>query len=238
MGIHNIRKDLIKEELRRDGFKYKKRQLNDKFLNWLFRSYYCLEMVENLYDDEPDVEDELFNMYLDYQEEFRMTPMTFWNVISRQDELKENKRFSKEEHTQEELKEAYEKVTKMIDEHKEERMSNCTWQDLYAKRIWGMSKKQVNQAATDALKTFKRVHEDLTDRVYVGTREDLPDQLRIYLYGRDNPANCGTDYWFIFVKKLRTKRKEHEKELEKLGNKPAIEADIQRLLKKFGKHNN
>lgn len=238
MGIHNIRKDLIKEELRRDGFKYKKRQLNDKFLNWLFKNYYCHEMVEDLYDDEPDVEDELFNMYLDYQEEFRMTPMTFWNVISRQDELTETKRFSKEEHTQEELKATYEQVVKMIEEHEEKRMRRCTWQEPYAEGIWGMSKKQVNQAATEAFKTFKKVHEDLTDRVYVGMCNDCPDQLRIYLYGRDNPANFGRDYKFIFIKKLSTKRKEHEKELEKMGNKPATEADIQRLLKKFGKHNN
>lgn len=238
MSIHSIREDLIQKELSRNGFNYKKRQLTDKFLDWLFRNYYCHEMVEFLYDDEPEIEEELFNMYLDYQEEIRMTPMTFWNVISRQDELKEKKRFSKEEHTQEELKAAYEQVAKMIEEHEEQRMRRCTWQEPCAEGIWGMSKKQVNQAATVAFKTFKKVHENLTDRVYVGTREDLPDQLRIYLYGRDNPDNFGRDYKFIFIKKLSTKRKEHEKELEKMGNKPATEADIQRLLKKFEKHNN
>lgn len=51
-----IDKDLIEEELKRDkenGFVFGYKKFSNKFLDWLFRHYYCVEMCENSYDSEP-----------------------------------------------------------------------------------------------------------------------------------------------------------------------------------------
>jgi len=55
--MENIRKDLIDKELKRGNkssqFHYQK--LSNKFLDWLFRHYYILELTEHFYDSEPDI---------------------------------------------------------------------------------------------------------------------------------------------------------------------------------------
>lgn len=51
-----IDKELIQKELQGDidnGFIFTYKKLSNKFLNWLFRHYYCVEECENFYDSEP-----------------------------------------------------------------------------------------------------------------------------------------------------------------------------------------
>lgn len=51
-----ISKELIEDELKRDkeeGFIFTYKKLSNKFLDWLFRHYYCVERCVNSYDSEP-----------------------------------------------------------------------------------------------------------------------------------------------------------------------------------------
>lgn len=51
-----ISKELIDKELKRDredGFIFTYKKLSNRFLDWLFRHYYCVEKCENFYDSEP-----------------------------------------------------------------------------------------------------------------------------------------------------------------------------------------
>jgi hypothetical protein len=51
-----IDKELIDKELKRDrdnNYVFIHKKLSNKFLDWLFRHYYCVEMCENSYDSEP-----------------------------------------------------------------------------------------------------------------------------------------------------------------------------------------
>ena len=51
-----ISKELIDKELKRDredGFEFSYKKLSNKFLDWLFGHYYCVEECVNSYDSEP-----------------------------------------------------------------------------------------------------------------------------------------------------------------------------------------
>jgi hypothetical protein len=51
-----IDKELIQDELQRDidnGFVFNYKKLSNRFLDWLFRHYYCVEQCDNFYDTEP-----------------------------------------------------------------------------------------------------------------------------------------------------------------------------------------
>ena len=77
--------ELINEELKRDrenGFEFHYKKLSNRFIDWLFRHYYLHEMCENFYDNEPDFDDEEYNMYMDYQSSHKITGLSFWNIVS------------------------------------------------------------------------------------------------------------------------------------------------------------
>jgi hypothetical protein len=51
-----IDKELIRLELKRDienGFVFTYKKLSNRFLDWLFHCYYCIEQCDNFYDSEP-----------------------------------------------------------------------------------------------------------------------------------------------------------------------------------------
>ena len=51
-----ISKELIDKELKRDrenGFVFTYKKLSNKFLDWIFNHYYCVEQCINSYDSEP-----------------------------------------------------------------------------------------------------------------------------------------------------------------------------------------
>lgn len=102
----------------------KKLKLSKRYIEKLLRHYFCEAAVEKFYDSEPDFDDEEYNMYLDYQNKFRITGRSFWELVTNMDENGDiaNKKFSKQEHTPEEYKRAYEKVTQMYEAYEERRM--------------------------------------------------------------------------------------------------------------------
>lgn len=200
-----VDKGLINEELKRDsenGFEFHYKKLSNRFIDWLFRHYYLHEMCENFYDNEPDFDNEEFNMYMDYQNTHEITCLTFWNIVSNLEEIeekKENFRYSKEPHTIEELKAAHDKVVQMYKDYEEHRIKFCNWQEPYFKGNWGMTQKYVDDLGKYTLKKIRNFPKSIKNRLFV-TQKD--DQIRIYFYGRDL---LKVDYWFIFMKKKRRK---------------------------------
>lgn len=198
-----VDKKLIEEELNRtedNGFKFHYHKLSNRFIDWIFRHYYIHEMCENFYDDEPDFDDEEFNMYMDYQNCHELTGLSFWNIVSNLEEIEEKKedfRYSKEPHTIEELKAAHDKIVQMYKDYEETRIRFCNWQEPYFKGNWDMSQKYVDSLGKSVLKNIRNFPKTIKDRVYIAEKDD---QIRIYFYGRDFWKK---DYWFIFKKRKR-----------------------------------
>ena len=198
-----VDKKLIEEELNRtedNCFKFHYRKLSNRFIDWIFRHYYIHEMCENFYDDEPDFDDEEFNMYMDYQNCHELTGLSFWNIVSNLEEIEEKKedfRYSKEPHTIEELKAAHDKIVQMYKDYEETRIRFCNWQEPYFKGNWDMSQKYVDSLGKSVLENIRNFPKTIKDRVYIAEKDD---QIRIYFYGRDFWKK---DYWFIFKKRKR-----------------------------------
>lgn len=193
-----VNKELIKEELEKDGFKYKKLKLSNKFIDRLFNHYYCKEMCQNFYDSEPEFEDEeLYNMYLDYQDTIRLTGLTIFKFLDIAGNEIPRVKFSEEEHTKEELKEAYFKVQQMYKDYEDTRIRFCNWQEPFFKGNWGYTQEYVDDLAKDKLKEIQKMSIKRNGRIY-WTETD--DQIRIYFYSRDFEE---ADYWFIFLKRHR-----------------------------------
>ena len=204
-----VDKGLINEELKRDrenGFEFHYKKLSNRFIDWLFRHYYLHEMCENFYDNEPEFDDEEYNMYMDYQSPHKLTGLSFWNIVSNLEEIeekKENFRYSKESHTIEELEElkaAHDKVVQMYKDYEEHRIKFCNWQEPYFKGNWGISQEYVDNFGRYILKNkIRNFPKSVKDRVFVAQKDN---QIRIYFYGRDL---LEVDYWFIFMKRKRRK---------------------------------
>lgn len=192
----NIRKDLIEKELEYNkDFTYKPVKLTNRFVDKLFRHYYVHECCENLYDSEPDIEDETFNMYLDFKDSISFTPNTIWKTIAKG--YDENFKYSEEEHTREELKAAYLKVMDEYQKYEPYRIQKLTWQEPYFKGNWGISQKSVDGISRCFIEDFKKIPVKKDGRVFMA-REN--DRLDIYIYARDVMK---VDYWFIFKKRNR-----------------------------------
>lgn len=178
--MKNISKQLIEKELKSDiekGYVFTYKKLSNKFIDWLFNKYYCHEMCVNFYDSAPEFDDEEYNMYIDYEYKG-----------------KDSFKYSKKQHTKEELKQAYDKIKKAYKEYESERILFCNWQEPYFKGNWGMTQLKVDRIAKNTLKEFKR-YNNQKDRVYISIKKD---EIRIFLYSRDI---VGKDVWFIFYRK-------------------------------------
>lgn len=198
-----VSKELINEELKRGkdiGFDFYYQKLSNKSIDRLFNHYYIEELCENFYDSEPDFDDEEFNMYMDYQNLYQLTGLTFWNLVSNMEEIKEKKenfKYSKQPHTQEELKAAYDKVIQMYKDYELTRIKFNNWQEPYFKGNWDMSQKYVDLFGRDTLRSIRNFPKSIKNRLFIAYKDD---QIRIYFYCRDF---WKVDYWFIFKKRKR-----------------------------------
>ena len=163
----------------------------------------CEAAVEKFYDSEPDFDDEEYNMYLDYQNKFRITGRSFWELVTNMDENGDiaNKKFSKQEHTPEEYKRAYEKVTQMYEAYEERRMNFNNWQELYEEGNWDMSQNYVDRFARSVLNRVRKSAYSKAGRIYYA--EDKQEGLiSIYICLRDIKS---ADYFLNFRKKPKNK---------------------------------
>lgn len=200
-----IREDLIQKELDNsciEGAVFKKLKPSNRFIDWLFRHYYVHEHTEHFYDSEPDFEDEEFNMYLDYEFIHKRIPISsrtaFFNTILHMDDIeeqKENFRYSEEEHTFEELEQAYNKITKQIEDYKSRKIEFNNWIEPYFNGNWGMSQTTVDRIARSHLESTKKCSVSCNGRLFITEKEDT---ILIYYYCRDFAE---LDYWWIFKKK-------------------------------------
>ena len=193
----NIRKDLIYKELEHNKeFTYKPVKSTNRFLDELFRHYYVHECCENFYDSEPEIEDEIFNMYLDFKDSIELTPKAIWETISKG--LVEKKlKYSEKEHTREELKVAYLKVMEEYKKYEPKRIEKLTWQEPYYKGNWSMSQEYVDSVSRSFMNRFKKLPVKKNGRVFMAKEND---RLDIYIYARDVMK---TDLWFIFKKRKK-----------------------------------
>lgn len=199
--MSKIRFDLINETLygkHADGLKYHQFKLSKRNIEKLFNNYYIAEFCENFYDSEYDYDDETYDMYLDYVENFELTGRSFWEVITKEDQVRETRRFSKQEHTREEYKQAYETIKQQQKDYEETRLTQLSWVEPYFKGNWNMSQEIVDKIAYENLEDFRK-HMPHQGRCYL-THDKENDVIKIYLYGRD----IGTrDLWFIFQRRKR-----------------------------------
>ena len=203
----NIRQDLIQKELYwtyRDELTYRKLKPSNRFINKLFNHYYVVEHTEHFYDSEPEYDDEEFNMYMDYDYiHHRINPASgtaLFNTILNSEEIAKeqgNFRFSEEEYTMEELKQAYDKITQQRKDYESRRIEFNNWIEVYSDGIWGMSQKDVDKISREHLKSIKRCGVSYNGRLYIAEKED---SIFIYFYGRDFAL---VDYWWIFKRNDR-----------------------------------
>lgn len=193
-------KELSKEEFEKGNLSYKKLKLSNRFVNKMRNSYKCVEAVENWYDSEPDVDDEEYNMYLDYQQavpSFARGKAIF-DVCLRGEEIAANGGFCEKPHTQEEMREAYEKVKKIYEDYAEERLHFCNWQEPYFEGNWGMSQRFVDRFAFLTMKKAKKGSFSQKNRFYIAKEEER--KIFVFLLLRDV---CDCDYHLVFEKKKR-----------------------------------
>lgn len=205
----DIREDLIQKEFEKgctEGLTFRKLKPSNRFVDWLFRHYYVHEHTEHFYDSEPNFDDEEFNMYLDY--EFihhrinsRSGTAAFKTILHMDDisEQKEKFRYSEEEHTIEELEQAYKKIIQQIEDYKSYRIEYNNWIEPYFAGNWGMSQRTVDRISRKHLERTKRCSVNYNGRLFISEREDT---IYIYYYGRDY---IDVDYWWIFKKKPSNK---------------------------------
>lgn len=204
-----IDKNLINEELMDSksvlGLTFTYKKLSKKYLDWLFRHYYLREIVENFYDSEPDFDEEEFNMYMDYPSCEKLSCLAIWNIVSNIDEIAKQKskfKYSKEYHTINELKNAYNKVKQMYKDYEKIRIEKLTWQEPYFEGNWGCTQRGVDSFGRYFLKKIRNFSKPIKDRLYVSENHD---EIRIYFYGRDVWEK---DYWFVFERKNKNVRGE------------------------------
>lgn len=203
----NIRQDLIQKELERgctNSLTFRKLKPSNRFIDKLFNHYYVVEHTEHFYDSEPEYDDEEFNMYMDYDYiHHRIDPVSgtaFFNTILNSEEIvkeQENFRFSKEEHTMEELKQAYDKIIQQRKDYESHRIEFNNWIEPYSEGIWRMFQKDVDKISREHLEDTKKCSASYNGRLYIAEDED---SIFIYYYGRDFAM---VDYWWIFKRRRR-----------------------------------
>lgn len=203
----NIRQDLIQKELERgctNRLTFRKLKPSNRFIDKLFNHYYVVEHTEHFYDSESEYDDEEFNMYMDYDYiHHRIDPVSgtaFFNTILNSEKIvkeQEGLRFSKEEHTMEELKQAYDKITQQRKDYESHRIEFNNWIEPYSEGIWRMSQKDVDKISREHLEDTKKCSASYNGRLYIAEDED---SIFIYYYGRDFAM---VDYWWIFKRRRR-----------------------------------
>lgn len=160
----------------------KKLKLSKGLIEKLFNHYECESVVENYYDDEPEIDDELYEMYFEY-------------LFGNREELKEM--LSTNGHTIEEYRDAYEKVIQLYEDYEERRMTFLSWQDVYAKGIWELTQNTVDKRARLVLNDVRKSSYKKKNRIYFEEDKEK-GSLSIFICLRD--IKC-VDYWLIFKKK-------------------------------------
>lgn len=198
-----VNQKYIQDELSRDvqnGWVYRHLKLSNRLIERLLRQYFVVGLVENFYDSEPEFDEELYGMYLDYQEQILGTDLLFVDVGKKRCDVRESYRFSKQEHSIEELRQAYVQVEQTYVDYEEKRLSFCNWQEPYFEGNWDMSQSYVDGYAYFVLKQVQKLNVSKQHRFYWAKQED---EIRIYMYTRD-VQKC--DYWMFLKRRERPVR--------------------------------
>ncbi len=188
-----IRKDLIEKEIKKTGENFHPFRLHNRLISRLKHHYICTAFCEKFYDSEPDFDEEEYKMYMDFAQRIRVTGLSFWYMIMRENSEKES--FCDEKHTWEECKAAYDKVIQTYADYEQRRLEVCSWQEAYAQGLWDMSQTKVDRIAMQTMNKIKKSSHSNRGRLYIA---ETRDEIQIYWYGRDYAYR---DYWFVFKRK-------------------------------------
>lgn len=144
-------------------------------------------------------------MYMDYPSCEKLSCLAIWNIVSNIDEIakqKSNFKYSKEYHTIDELKNAYNKVNQMYKDYEKIRIEKLTWQEPYFEGNWGMTQRKVDSFGRYFINKIRKYPKSIKDRLYVSEEKN---EIQIYFYGRDVWEK---DYWFTFERKNKNVRGE------------------------------
>lgn len=173
--------------------------IDNSYINSLFDNYLIKEWVEYFYDSEPDYDDEEFKMHMDYlyqnkQIETSGTSIfyTFYNLNDIQDK-KEDFKFSENEYTLDELKNAHLKIEQQRQDYENVRLTFNNWIELHTKGNWEATQEQVKEYGLNKALTLYKVYKK--DRWAIA-ENDI--EICLFFYGRDVKPKC--DYLFCFKK--------------------------------------
>ena len=152
------------------------------FVQRLFNNYFCEEMDEIFYDSEPELDEEEFHMYLDYS-----CPEAGYKRC-------------KLKHTDEELREAFEKVREVYEKYEQQRLTFNNWVDPSFAGCWGFSQDHVDSWAKECMSSVKKTKPGYKGRMFMWQKDNY---IYVYYFGRDIR---GVDYWWCLEKRARKKR--------------------------------
>lgn len=184
--MNQICKDLLKQRLEElthgDGAEYVPLKISNRFVRWLFNHYYCHEFLECYFDSEPNIPEEQLDAYLDYSRPYP------------------DFKYCKTEHTEDELREAFEAVRKAYHDYEPQRLKFNNWIDVNGRGIWGMSQKTVDSLAREYLIGTKTYSPGYHGRLFISYKGDM---ITIYYFGRDARL---VDFIWTFKKRARRLR--------------------------------
>ena len=160
-------------------FKGKKTEIIDfnfEMYKKIKEEYYPEQIIQDWYDDEPETEDEEFNMYLDYKEKLSLKDKS---------EIEENQKFSKEKHSEEVLKQAYIKVMNKYKEFEERRLQFNNWEEPYVNGINGCTQKSVDNSCNNFVNDALEVEKNIKLPFRFSKVEINENQFCLFLFLRD-----------------------------------------------------
>lgn len=183
--MNQLCKELLQKRLTElgdaDAVLYTPLKLSKRFVCWVFNHYYCYEFLECYFDSEPHLPKETFDMYLDYSHPYP------------------DFKHCKAEHTDDELREAFEFVEKAYRDYEPQRLKLNNWIDLNTEGNWGMTQKLVDSWARECLISTKKYSPGYHGRLFMAKKDDM---FWIYYFGRDVRA---IDFLWVFKKRARRK---------------------------------
>ena len=210
MNIRKIYQKDMKARLEKFKFKsFEHLELTTDKLDKIFKEYYVESFAEWYFDSEPEdmFSSEEYHMFLDYacthpeiaeknEPAFRFNGLAFYHSFAH-----DGTKYSNEEHTDDELKIAFDKVCKAYRDYEEDRLKVNNWIELFEYGVWSMNASAVQNSGKDRLYSLVKIAEqnDLKDIRFTKFNVEDENIINLYCFFRDTELQC--DYPITLVKK-------------------------------------
>lgn len=173
--------------------------IDDSYIKSLFDTYIVNEWLEYFYDSEPDYDDKEFKMHMDYlyqNEQIEQSNTSiFYTVLNLNDiqEKQEEFKFSENEYSLDELKNAHLKIEQQRKDYEDIRLTFNNWVELHTKGNWESTQDEVKNYGLNKAQFLYKLYKK--DR-WATAENDR--EICLFFYGRDVKPKC--DYLFCFKK--------------------------------------